>query len=63
MTSVVFLKYAWGLAEKAGTYKSPTESEKARAKKDEELQAAILEELRESISKMDFTSTSIAWQK
>lgn len=63
MTSVVFLKYAWALAQKADTYKSPTPEQQARAKEAAAGQAASLEELREALSRMDFASSSIAWKK
>ncbi|OIW33380.1 CAF1-domain-containing protein [Coniochaeta ligniaria NRRL 30616] len=63
MTAVVFLKYAWALAEKAEAYKSPTSSEMARDEEDRKQQAANLEQLREALKNVDLTATTAAWEK
>jgi hypothetical protein len=63
MTAVVFLRYAWGLVEKAKVYKSPTESEKARTNAAKEQNAAVMKQLGEAISNMDFTSATDVWAK
>ena len=61
MTSVVFLKYAWALTEKAKVYKSPTPSEKARKKAAKEEAEAVMSKLYDAIANLDITSGSEAW--
>jgi len=63
MTAVVFLKYAWGLIEKAKVYKSPTPSEKARKEAAREEANGVMRKLHEAIANLDMTSGSEAWAK
>lgn len=54
MTAVVFLKYAWSLAEKAETEKS----RKTLAKKDGRLRGVWLKQITGSIIWVDYNPTS-----